>query len=239
MTGQELLSVAFAMPATSVARRHAHQHRVRLRRSTGVPAPAPTQWRCAAPRFRSTEDPESEGTKRSFSSASQQPTAPLTPNQRVLLQVRKSMERLGVVDIDVPVAVPPVRKPVDISRVNPASALLGSVGAFVIFYCTWSILQLFVQFYFSHPFETDMYVLRRINAIVRTVLVGMFALASGISFVTSVGLLLLSGRTGIAALTGEFRNGKLVDSEGDEASVNVATSKMQQVQNIDGNSTTE
>jgi Protein of unknown function (DUF3082) len=239
MTGQELLSVAFAMPATSVARRHTQQHRVRLRGSTGVPVPAPARWRCAAPRFRSTEDPESEGTKRSFSSASQQPTAPLTPNQRVLLQVRESMKRLGVVDIDAPVAVAPVRKPVDISRVNPASALLGSVGAFGIFYCTWSILQFFVQFYVSHPFETDMYVLRRINSIVRTVLVGIFALASGISFVTSFGLLLLCGRTGIAALTGEFRNAKLVDSDGDEAPVNAATSKVQQAQITDGNATTE
>jgi Protein of unknown function (DUF3082) len=215
-------SLAFAATSAIVLCRHSAQNFVGRCTVTKASRQTIVRWRCAAPRFRSTEDADSDGPKTSFSSTPPPSTTPLTPNQRVLVQVRQSMERLGVLDNDEPVPAPVVRKPVDISRVNPASALLGSVGAFAIFYTAWSTLQFFVQFYLTHPFETDMYVLRRINAIVRTVLVGIFALASGISFVTSLGLLLLSGRTAIAAVTGEFRIQRPADVDGEIAVIKPA-----------------
>jgi hypothetical protein len=138
------------------------------------------------------------------------PAPATTPNARVLAAVRASMERLGVEDVgDGAVRrAPPARKPVDISRVNPLSAAVGGVGAAAMFWAAWTVLQGTVAFYTAHPFDSDMYVLRRINAVVRTVLVGMLALASGISGVTSLGLFLLSGRTAAAAVTGEFTKGE-------------------------------
>jgi Protein of unknown function (DUF3082) len=154
--------------------------------------------RACAPRFRGDDD----APRRAFRAP---PPEASTPNARVLAAVRESMDRLGVSEAEARRPAPPARRPVDISRVNPASALLGSAGAAVMFWAAWSVLQGTVAFYLAHPFESDFYVLVRINAVVRTVLVGMFALASGISGVTSLGLLLLFGRTGFAAVTGEFR----------------------------------
>lgn len=119
------------------------------------------------------------------------------------------MDRLGVADLSAPGSyvskAPKPRAPVDISRVNPLSAFFGSVGAGVMCYAAWHVLTGTVAFYTEHPFESNYYVLVRINAVVRTVLVGIFALASGITGVTSLGLFLLGGRTTAAFFTGEFK----------------------------------
>lgn len=48
--------------------------------------------------------------------------------------------------------------------------------------------------------------MQRLSAVVRTGLVCLFALGSGISGVTALGLFLLGMRTTSAAITGEFRN---------------------------------
>jgi Protein of unknown function (DUF3082) len=193
--------MAFAQAITFT--RHVHTAKSRL----CVSAPA---WRCATtPGFR-TRDADNEP-KRSFSSRPPPSDIPLTPNQRVLAQVRKTMEELGVSE-DEP-KPPPAQnvKPVDLSRVNPFSALAGSFGAAVMAYAAWHVLVGTANFYANHPFDTDFYVVRRINAIVRTALVGIFALASGISGVTALGLFLLAGRTGMAAITGEFKHVKSAD----------------------------
>lgn len=162
--------------------------------------------RACAPGFRG----DDEGPRTSFGEPN---LVPRTPNERVMASVRDSMERLGVPKEAAP--PPPSRKPVDISRVNPFSALLGSAGAGVMFWAAWHVLQGTVAFYMSHPFESDYYVLVRINAVVRTVLVGMFALASGISGVTSLGLFLLCGRTAKGRITGEFKKDAPGKSTGD------------------------
>lgn len=155
-------------------------------------------------RVRFDKGAEAAAPKRAFIPPPPERTGPVSPNERVLAQVEESMRRLGVEAEPKP--APPPFKPVDISRVNPLSAFAGSAGAALISYVAWEVLQYTIQFYIAHPFNTDMYIVQRISAIVRTVLVGLFALGSGISGVTSIGLFLLGGRTTIAAITGEFRN---------------------------------
>jgi Protein of unknown function (DUF3082) len=182
---------------------HGHAHSAKSLACVSTPV-----WRCATPGFR-TRDADNEP-KKSFSTRPPPSDIPLTPNQRVLAQVRKTMEELGVSE-DEP--KPPEKNvnPVDLSRVNPFSALAGSFGAAVMAYAAWHVLEATANFYVNHPFDTEFYVVRRINAIVRTALVGIFALASGISGVTALGLFLLAGRVGVAAVTGEFKHVQRVD----------------------------
>jgi hypothetical protein len=166
-------------------------------------------WCCTTPGFRTKE--EDDGPKRSFLSVPPPTDVPLTPNQRVLAQVRRTMEELGVSEVEKKKPVVNA-KPVDLSHVNPLSALVGSFGAAAIAYAAWHVLMGTANFYATHPFETEFYVVRRINGIVRTALVGMFALGSGISGVTALGLFLLAGRTAIGKVAGEFKREGLGDS---------------------------
>ena len=128
---------------------------------------------------------------------------PLSPNARVLAQIQESMERLGASPKDIP--PPAARRPADLSGINPLSAYAGAAGAGLISWMTWTLLQAIVQLYVTHPLQTDFYVVLRISSIIRITIVGLLSLASGMSGVTSIGLLLLAGRTTIGVLTGEFR----------------------------------
>eukprot|EP00177_Eucheuma_denticulatum_P004088 GFKZ01007401.1.p1 GENE.GFKZ01007401.1~~GFKZ01007401.1.p1 ORF type:complete len:207 (-),score=18.06 GFKZ01007401.1:131-751(-) len=144
--------------------------------------------------------------KRSFfPSTSSSETLP-TPNERVLAQVRDSMRRLGIQDPENLSPAPSSTVPIDISRVNPFSAFLGAGGASVMSYAAWASLIHIITFFVSHPLTDEIYVVQRITAVVRTCLVCLFALGSGISGVTALGLFLLGLRTSFAAVTGEFRN---------------------------------
>lgn len=171
------------------------------------------------PKFR--RDDEEYEAKTSFLDEPAPITRPLTPNERVMADIRSSMERLGISE-EGP-SPPAERKPMDISRVNPFSALSGSVGAFLIAYVAWNMLQSIIALYLSHPLRTDFYVIQRINAIVRTVVVSLLALASGISGVTALGLALLAGRTGYAAVTRELDKSGAVDSDGNDSKLTEET----------------
>lgn len=146
--------------------------------------------------------------KRTFMEDSVSPTSSklLTPNERVLAQVRDSMRRLGVADSDSSSPPPPSFVPIDISRINPLSAYAGAAGAALISYVAWSMLNFIVLFFYAHPLTDEIYVVQRLGAVVRISLVCLFALGTGISGVTSLGLLLLGAKTTVAAFTGEFRD---------------------------------
>lgn len=115
------------------------------------------------------------------------------------------MERLGVKD-DSDSAAPRPFKAMDISRVNPLSAFAGAAGAAAMSYGAWVGLGYIVAFFTAHPLDDNIYVVQRISAVVRTVLVCLFALGSGVSGVTGLGLLMLGFRTSFAAVTGEYRD---------------------------------
>ena len=84
-------------------------------------------------------------------------------------------------------------------------ALLGSAGAGAMSCVLWNVLSAAAGYFSSHTFDDQIYVVQRLGGVVRVGVVCLLALASGISGVTGLGLFLLAGRTGIAKVTGEFR----------------------------------
>lgn len=117
-------------------------------------------------------------------------------------QVRETMARLGA-EPEAPQPRP--FNPIDISRINPFSALFGSVAAGGISYGAWLALGGIVAFFVSHPLDDQIYVVQRLGAVARTILVCLFALGSGMSGVTSLGLGALFVRTSYGRVSGEFR----------------------------------
>ncbi|PXF46640.1 hypothetical protein BWQ96_03629 [Gracilariopsis chorda] len=196
---------AFAIP--SFLQTHPYHNTPKLSRSTTVriraalrPPQEPTK-----PRFlRDADDPSIQTQTSFFPEKSQQQTSQ-TPNKRVLQQVRDTMQRLGVEEHPQTPSPRPF-SPIDISSVNPFSPLVGAFGAAFISYAVWSALGYIAFFFASHPLDDQIYVVQRLSAVVRTGLVCLFALGSGISGVTSLGLFLLFGRTAYGTLSGEFRN---------------------------------
>lgn len=127
-------------------------------------------------------------------------------------QVRETMRQLGIDENSQPPSSRPFR-PIDISRVNPFSALIGSIGAATISAVAWKILLFVIEFSLAHPLDDQIYIVQRISVVVRTALVCLFALGSGISAVTALGLLMLFFRTAYAAVTGEFDTQSQDDSK--------------------------
>lgn len=148
-----------------------------------------------------------DDTKRSFLPEPTKPVNQASPNERALAQVRDTMQRLGVQENPEDIPKPRPFRPIDVSRVNPLSAFAGAAGAAGISYAAWIALAFIANFFVTHPFTDEIYVVQRIGAVVRTVLVCLFALGSGISGVTGLGLFLLGIRTTFGKVTGEFRDG--------------------------------
>ena len=142
------------------------------------------------PRVGFRRDTESSKPRATFRKATEPASAP-TPNERIMTDIRDTMERLGV--MDTPKEHSP-RRIADISDVNPLSAFGGALGGALISGALWLLLRFLLEAYITHPLETDFYVVQRISAIVRTAVVGLLALGSGISGVTSLGLFLLGSR---------------------------------------------
>lgn len=121
-----------------------------------------------------------------------------TPNERLLKELEDSINELG---LNEPNTAPPAEKMADYSHVKPWAAFAGSVGAGVIAVTLWYTLQGLVVAYSAHPLQSEFYVVQRMVAVVRTAVVGLLALASGISGVTSVGLLLLGSQVTYDSIT--------------------------------------
>lgn len=141
----------------------------------------------------------------------------LTPNTRLLLQVRDTMERLGV-NSDQPTPLPLTRETPDFSKINPLSAFAGSAGAALISVIVWRLLNATARFAATHPLDEQIYIVQRLAVVVRTCLVCLFALGSGISGVTSLGLLLLAFRTSYAVIAPESSTKTNPETTSDEQS---------------------
>lgn len=157
----------------------------------------------APPRFRVTSDGEDEPKTR-FGPA---PVLPTTPNERAAAAVAETMERLGVAAADAPVT-PVTRGPgrlVDLRTVNLGGAVVGAAGAAAMFWALWTVTTWLANWYGAHPVSSDGeggYIVARISVVVRTVVVGLVALAAGMSGVTGAGLALLAGRVAFGKFTG-------------------------------------
>lgn len=199
------LSTRIAIPSLSKRSHQAHapsrihvsSRRMTIKSDTSSPDSE------TLPRFRRDDD---DSTKPQSSFFPQPPpqTGMQSPNDRVLGQVRDTMDRLGVS------ATPPDTSPtitrdyIDISKANPLSAFVGAAGAAFISFVAWQFLNGTIEFSLSHPVNDQIYVVQRVAGVVRTTLVCIFALGSGISGVTGLGLALLGFRTSYGVITGEF-----------------------------------
>ncbi|GAB0494875.1 hypothetical protein MMPV_006172 [Pyropia vietnamensis] len=173
--------------------------------------------RSALPRFRVNSDGEDEPKTR-FGPA---PVLPSTPNERAAAAVAETMERLGVAAADAPVT-PVTRGPgrlVDLRTVNLGGAVVGAAGAAAMFWVLWSVTMWLASWYGTHPVTSDGnggYIVARISVVVRTVVVGLVALAAGMSGVTGAGLALLAGRVAYGKVTGVWP--EVEPTGGEEAS---------------------
>lgn len=173
------------------------------RRIARCTATSPNDDARGLPRFRKDDDdPNNRPQTSFFPERSSENSEMATPNARILKQVQETMDRLGV--SKTPPAPAPPRRPIDISGVNPASAFLGAAGAAICSYAAWYMLNSTIRFAVLHPMDEQIYIVQRVTTVIRTALVSLFALASGFSGVTSLGLTLLGLRTSYAAITGEF-----------------------------------
>lgn len=193
-------STPFLRNITSTSRRQKHKTVCVIPQQNSQPSDDPVR-----PKFlRDADDPNVQ-TERSF--LPQQTKTPNTPNDRILAQVRESMERLGVAEGTRPdTSVNKTYSPMDISHVSPFSALIGAIGAIGISAAMWHTMTWFISFVIQHPLNNEIYVVQRLSVVVRTALVCLMALASGISGVTALGLFLLTGRTTIGRIRGEFKS---------------------------------
>lgn len=173
------------------------------RRIARCTATSPNDDARGLPRFRKDGDDSNTRPQTSFfPDRSSENSEMATPNARIMKQVQETMDRLGV--SETPPAPAPLRRPIDISSVNPANAFLGAAGAAICSYAAWYMLNSTVRFAVMHPMDEQVYIVQRVTVVIRTALVSLFALASGFSGVTSLGLTLLGLRTSYAAITGEF-----------------------------------
>jgi hypothetical protein len=127
-----------------------------------------------------------------------------TANEIMQQEIESTAKRLGVANE--PVGRTPAPKQIlDISTVDPAQAFLGSAGSFVMFAIIWSMTSYVMKYFELHPdpLNSEWYVVQRVSAVIRTVLLTTFALGSGLTGITSLGLFALGVRVIQKRITGK------------------------------------
>ena len=93
----------------------------------------------------------------------------------------------------------------NLNGVNPVVALAGSVFALGAAAGLWALTNFLAEYFVLHPIEEEtVYVVARITAVFRNVVMGLVALASGFFGVTGLGIFLLGVRVAYGVLTGEL-----------------------------------
>ncbi|KAA8492472.1 hypothetical protein FVE85_7979 [Porphyridium purpureum] len=124
----------------------------------------------------------------------------LTVNDRLEQEIRDTAARLGVEQETGSSAEKSTRSastPIDLSTIDPAQALLGSFGSGIMFVISWTLTSNIMGYFEERPnvFGSDVYVVTRLSAVLRTVVLTTFSLGSGLTFCTTVGLFLLAVKT--------------------------------------------
>ena len=147
-----------------------------------------------APRFRVKEE---EGPKKSFFKIPEEKKI-LTVNDRLERDIRDTASRLGV-DVEQEKDAQrrmeaPTASYMDVSTVDPAQALLGSLGSALLFLVCFGLTSNSMTYFEAHEnlFGSDVYIVQRLSAVLRTVVLTTFGLGSGLTACTTIGLLLLS-----------------------------------------------
>ena len=86
------------------------------------------------------------------------------------------------------------REDVDISDVNPVQSVLSGVAALATAYVFWLAVGFAANSFAEHPVDSDIYAIQRISTVMRTVVLGLGTLLTGITAFAGVGLLALGGK---------------------------------------------
>jgi len=92
----------------------------------------------------------------------------------------------------------------NLNGVNPAVALAGSAFALAAAGGLWALTGFLAEYFVLHPIESDAFVVERVTAVMRNVIMGIVALASGFFGVTGLGIFLLGVRVAYGVSTGEL-----------------------------------
>jgi len=92
----------------------------------------------------------------------------------------------------------------NLNGVNPGVALAGSAFALAAAGGLWALTNLLAEYFVLHPVESDAFVVERVTAVMRNVVMGIVALASGFFGVTGLGIFLLGVRVAYGVATGEL-----------------------------------
>lgn len=104
----------------------------------------------------------------------------------------------------------------NLNGVNPVVTTVGGLVALAGAYALWTATNYVVAFFTLHPIDSDFYVVERVQAVVRNVVIGLFSLASGFFGVTGMGILLLGIRVAYGVATGELDPTPLKKSSRDQ-----------------------
>jgi len=114
----------------------------------------------------------------------------------------------------------------NLNGVNPVVTLVGSMVALAIAAGLWTLTQWLAEYFALHPIESDLYVVTRVTAVFRNVVMGLVSLASGFFGVTGVGIFLLGVRVAYGVVTGELDPTPIVRKKtatNDEAAVDLGS----------------
>eukprot|EP00188_Purpureofilum_apyrenoidigerum_P002825 Plantae.Rhodophyta-Purpureofilum_apyrenoidigerum.ctg28857.p1 GENE.Plantae.Rhodophyta-Purpureofilum_apyrenoidigerum.ctg28857~~Plantae.Rhodophyta-Purpureofilum_apyrenoidigerum.ctg28857.p1 ORF type:complete len:236 (+),score=26.91 Plantae.Rhodophyta-Purpureofilum_apyrenoidigerum.ctg28857:57-710(+) len=145
-----------------------------------------------------------EGKKLDLLSQTKSSDKPKTRSQVILEQIEETKKKLGVDEVPVHLRPRPQSKAVDLSKVNALYGFGSSAFTFAIFCALFTFTNVLIQYYSTNPFQSDVYVVNRIYSVVKTAMVTIFSLATGIVGVTSLGILGLSCQVTYMQLTGKF-----------------------------------
>ena len=93
----------------------------------------------------------------------------------------------------------------NLNGVNPIVALVGSAFALAVAAGLWALTNVLAEYFALHPIaENQVYAVARVTAVMRNVVMGLVALATGFFGVTGMGIFLLGVRVAYGVVTGEL-----------------------------------
>ena len=94
--------------------------------------------------------------------------------------------------------------PIDLNGLQPKDLLIGAVTYYVACFASWQLCGAATEYFDANPFETEVYVVSRLSAVARVIVVGMSALGAGVTGVAATGQLVLAGRVALGIASGEL-----------------------------------
>lgn len=92
----------------------------------------------------------------------------------------------------------------NLNGVNPVVTIIGSMVALAMAGGLWYATNYLGEFFAMHPVESELYIVERIAAVFRNVVIGIVSLASGFFGVTGMGIFMLGVRVAYGVMTGEL-----------------------------------